>query len=176
MTSCGARTRSGAPCKKQAGWGSDHLGEGRCRLHGGATPVRHGLRSKVPSRYKRARENLKHLIEEFENDPDPLGLLPELAVLRAVLHLHLDQAEGACPSCGRSDDYKIAANLIERIGRMVARIEKLRAKDSISRPELFDLVQRMALMVKWHVKDPEILEKIADDWYQLRLKPQGCRR
>lgn len=34
---CGAKTRSGGKCKKQKGWGTDHLGTGRCKLHGGNT-------------------------------------------------------------------------------------------------------------------------------------------
>ncbi len=48
---CGARTRSGAPCRAQA------MTNGRCRLHGGASPgapcgprhgmYRHGLRTKA---------------------------------------------------------------------------------------------------------------------------------
>lgn len=32
---CGAKTRSGSPCKNPAGFRTDHLGEGRCYLHGG---------------------------------------------------------------------------------------------------------------------------------------------
>jgi len=36
---CGAKTRSGGECTKQAGWGTDHPGVARCRLHGGATPT-----------------------------------------------------------------------------------------------------------------------------------------
>jgi hypothetical protein len=28
-------TRSGAPCKRPAGWGTRHVREGRCKLHGG---------------------------------------------------------------------------------------------------------------------------------------------
>jgi uncharacterized protein YjcR len=34
---CGAKKRdgSGEPCAQPAGWGTDHLGEGRCKLHGG---------------------------------------------------------------------------------------------------------------------------------------------
>ena len=37
---CGARRRqSDGTCRKQAGWGTDHFGFGRCRLHGGATPA-----------------------------------------------------------------------------------------------------------------------------------------
>ena len=38
-TACGARTkRSGEPCGHRAGWGTDHPGFGRCKLHGGCSP------------------------------------------------------------------------------------------------------------------------------------------
>lgn len=50
---CGAKTRSGDKCKHEAGWGTDHVGTGRCRLHGGCSPkgpdspqFKHGERSK----------------------------------------------------------------------------------------------------------------------------------
>jgi len=49
---CGAKTRAGTRCELRAGWGTDHVGEGRCKLHGGKTPrgadsphFRHGQRS-----------------------------------------------------------------------------------------------------------------------------------
>ena len=37
---CGAKKRdgSGDPCRRPAGWGTDHLGFGTCKLHGGSTP------------------------------------------------------------------------------------------------------------------------------------------
>lgn len=35
---CGAKTRSGVPCKQVAGARTNHTGEGRCWLHGGASP------------------------------------------------------------------------------------------------------------------------------------------
>ena len=38
---CGAKTRAGTPCTQPAGWGTDHVGWGRCKLHGGATPTGH---------------------------------------------------------------------------------------------------------------------------------------
>lgn len=36
---CGARTRGAnrTPCGKPAGWGTDHVGFGECKLHGGCT-------------------------------------------------------------------------------------------------------------------------------------------
>lgn len=35
---CNAKTRRGTPCRKPAGAGTDHVGFGNCKLHGGATP------------------------------------------------------------------------------------------------------------------------------------------
>lgn len=35
---CGAKKRQGeGTCQRPAGWGTDHAGEGRCKLHGGNT-------------------------------------------------------------------------------------------------------------------------------------------
>lgn len=36
---CGAKTRSGGKCGQAAGLGTDHLGHGRCKWHGGASPA-----------------------------------------------------------------------------------------------------------------------------------------
>lgn len=40
---CNASTkqRAGGLCQRPAGWGTDHPGTGRCKLHGGATPGAH---------------------------------------------------------------------------------------------------------------------------------------
>ncbi len=34
---CGA-VRNGKPCGREAGWGTDHLGYGHCKHHGGLSP------------------------------------------------------------------------------------------------------------------------------------------
>jgi hypothetical protein len=34
---CGAKNGGGQPCCKSKGWGTAHLGEGKCKLHGGAS-------------------------------------------------------------------------------------------------------------------------------------------
>ena len=38
MTLCEAKTKKGTPCQRGAGYGTKHLGQGRCKFHGGATP------------------------------------------------------------------------------------------------------------------------------------------
>lgn len=77
---CGAEgKRGGGPCRHPAGFRTDHLGSGRCYLHGGRTPAPTGRYSLVE------RPRLQALIEKFEADPDPLNLLPEVQLLRALL-------------------------------------------------------------------------------------------
>jgi hypothetical protein len=87
---CGARTRAGTPCRYRRGYKTDHFGQGRCRLHGGATPIRHGLRSTIirPS----IAERLLRLA------PSQRQLLTELARLRAAIidpTTRLDALQGA---------------------------------------------------------------------------------
>lgn len=36
---CGAKKRDGRPCKRLAGWGTDHEGSGRCKHHTGSTSI-----------------------------------------------------------------------------------------------------------------------------------------
>ena len=38
---CNAKTRAGTPCQQPAGWGTDHPGAGRCKLHGGRSLCGH---------------------------------------------------------------------------------------------------------------------------------------
>ena len=38
MQVCGAKKRKGGTCTQKAGWGTDHVGYGRCKNHGGSTP------------------------------------------------------------------------------------------------------------------------------------------
>ncbi len=76
---CGARTRAGTPCQRAAGHGTDHVGEGKCKLHGGLSPVKHGRYSTIN------RPRIRDLLEVYRSDPDPLNVLPEVELLRALV-------------------------------------------------------------------------------------------
>jgi len=55
---CGAYARTtGFPCKSPA------MKNGRCRMHGGKTPIKHGLRSKF---YKRQQVEIKEILQMLE--------------------------------------------------------------------------------------------------------------
>lgn len=75
-------------CRQRAGFGTDHVGSGRCKHHGGSSRVTHG-------QYRRydlsASPRLNELIEQYQNDPEPLNVMSELAAARALMHDWLDR-------------------------------------------------------------------------------------
>ena len=83
---CAAHSRTtGQPCQNRAGKGTDHLGEGRCRYHGGSTPINHGLYSKIP------HARLGQRIAEIANRTDLLQLNGEMATLKALLEQWIEK-------------------------------------------------------------------------------------
>jgi hypothetical protein len=81
---CGAKTRNpmaqGPFCRQPAGKNTDHLGTGRCWLHGGISgSLTHGRYSQVKT------ERIDKLVQEFIDDPNPLNTGPEIAMARALL-------------------------------------------------------------------------------------------
>lgn len=93
MKKCGAKTRKGDKCQNQAGQGTDHIGTGRCRLHGGA--------SKGPP--KGSRNALKHgIYSRLFSDADMNAakemqgsIETELAIARLQLFRLLEEQQNA---------------------------------------------------------------------------------
>lgn len=66
-------------CSARAGQATDHPGEGRCINHGGGAIVKHG-------RYRKLKtQKFLELVEEMEQDSDPLDPFPELHLMRALV-------------------------------------------------------------------------------------------
>ena len=84
---CRAKTRAGTPCRRPAGWGTDHPGEGRCKLHGGKSPrgllhprYKHGKYAKyevvVTCEQRRGqRVAVNEVIVEFDSDGRCKGIV-----------------------------------------------------------------------------------------------------
>jgi hypothetical protein len=71
---------------------------------------------------------------------------------------------------GTAEQVNTARDLISEISRATHRIERARASRSISEAELVQLLKSVALVVKYHVRDPDTLEAIAKGWESLRVK------
>lgn len=169
---CGALNRQGTPCRNRAGKGTSHLGLGRCRNHGGASQVIHGQRARTPAlrrHYAISSPEVGELVAQYQSDPDPLNVLHEIAVLRALIHRAIEQIDlSHIPPGNRSFERSIP-DLIERLSRVVGRVEKARARRSISVEEFTIVFRRIALIVKHHVNDPHTLESIVRDWEALKV-------
>lgn len=187
---CGARTktRPGGTCKKEAGWGTDHLGDGRCRLHGGVSgTLKHGRYSKVK------HTALRELIERHEQDPEPLNIHPELAAGRALFESYVDRYHAWHDallawheSWKRGDDtgkptqlpdIADAYRILSEVTKIAERIEKVRSANAISRPELLRVLSEMSRTVDRRIDETDIPAetksalkgKITGDWAAIRL-------
>lgn len=74
-------------CYLRAGYGTGHLGYGRCKFHGGATPLQENRYANL------LNPTLDEMVQKFYDDPDPLNLRPELAVARALLQEFISNEE-----------------------------------------------------------------------------------
>lgn len=176
---CGRTAKqTGRPCERPAGWGTATPGFGPCKLHGGRSLVKHGRYSKTK------RKALAKEAARLVADPDPLNLLQELAMARALFQDYLNRNE-------KTDiDVSDAMEHVEAISRIVKRIEDIRAQDAISRPELIRVMTEMGRStehrvsqiarrleeimpsdISTHVTDllNQLREDIADDWARIRV-------
>jgi hypothetical protein len=109
-------------CGARAGAGTAHPGAGRCRHHGGVKEggdarLTHGQRR---SRYMAERAPvLTKLIEEYETSADPLDILPDLAMARALrdrLVASFEIADGGGPAVAATipaDEQKALRDLLD---------------------------------------------------------------
>ncbi|WP_157464919.1 hypothetical protein [Deinococcus apachensis] len=84
---CGAKhNKRPGTCKRPAGWGTDHPGEGRCKLHGGV-----GQKPSLAYQEVNASPRLVELIEGYRTDADLLNLSQDLARMRAIVHDYIER-------------------------------------------------------------------------------------
>lgn len=173
---CGARKKRGqGNCRRPAGWGTEHLGSGRCKLHGGASPIKHGRYSQVATR------RLGELLAHHAEDPDPTNLLEELALMRALTEDYVCRLEAwrekerflgaleAIEGKPRENlDVSDAIQLLDRIGAMAKRIEDMRAQNAIGERELRRALEAMRQSVRLHAT-PEAAHAIETEWLRIAL-------
>lgn len=179
---CGARKKQGSGrCTQIAGWGTDHPRVGKCKLHGGATPVKSGRYSKIK------RTALRELIAQHAEDQDPLDILPELAAARALFQDFIERydewreallgwhesftdeekAERAKPR--QILDIADAYRILSEVTKIAERIEKIRSQNAVSRSDLLRIMEEMGRYVERHVKDSKARERIKDGWLSIRI-------
>lgn len=180
---CGAKNRAGNPCGRPKGWGTDHAGEGRCKLHGGSNPIRHGRYSTV------SRPRVRELLAHLDAEPDPLNLLPEAQLIRALLVDYVERYDDLRDALlawndeefreAAEEDLKArpqrvpelheAASLAERAARVVAMIQQQKKEGSITLETFNRVMEQMGVSVARHVKDTAALGRIEAEWLGIQI-------
>lgn len=154
MQSCGAKTRNGTPCKSNA------MPNGRCRMHGGTSPgapIKHGRYAKY------APEKLREKIEAFKDD-DPLSLLDELAIQRALLADYMERFQSLGKSIPADEIFRLMSWLGD-IGAMVDRMVKIRNSTALTAAEVAYLVARIPEIIKKYIDDPDKQQAFVADLF-----------
>jgi len=152
---CGAKTRAGTPCKKPAGWGTNHKGVGKCKLHGGATPIKHGLYSKYTN------HRLADMIDKLSNDDELLNLRKTIALQQSLILNILDKVEE-----GRLElSPKLSETLCDigdKLGRNIERRQKVEEGEKyiLQIEEVQSIVNQVVVIVQEEVKDPAVIDKV----------------
>ena len=136
---CGAKGHRGGKCALEAGWGTDHLGTGRCRYHGGVVGKNHG----AP---KGSQNALKHgIYSRVLKDADIDAAMQmqgsidtELAIARLQLARVIGQMQeqGDYPELDQIEEKTIAVG--EDPDRADDRVKKARAADAKRCGEHYD--------------------------------------
>lgn len=148
MTFCGAKTRAGGDCRRPAGWGTSHVGQGRCKLHGGkaGAPIKTGRYSLTH------RKSLEAKALAFAADPNPADLTGELSLMRALLQDYLDRFTDNTRL--PYEDIARLFEMIEAISRLVERIAKMLNATALTQAEVQYLQARIADLLSAYVPDP----------------------
>jgi hypothetical protein len=192
LSRCGAQLRKkpGRYCQLRSGYKTPHLGEGKCYLHGGLTPIRTGRYSSI------THTRLRHLMDALDQqDTNVLDLEPEAKLMRAMVidyinrydafvdELHLWAAatqkargKGAPPPKLEILSLHDARDLVEGVSRIVEKIHKITASGAISLDTFRRVMEQMGLVVATHVSDPDTLRRIQADWGSVIIDAKSFAR
>lgn len=179
---CDAKLDGGATgrtCRNPAGYRTEHLGQGRCYLHGGCVPVMTtGRYSKILHKSVREKFEMLSAVEM-----DVMDLAPEAQLLRALIVDFINRYEDFheallawyADSTGKSSkprkvlDLADAARLIEGVSRVVHRIHQIRSTGAITLATFQRVTEQMGIIVAKHVLDAKILEQIEHEWMTIAV-------
>lgn len=163
---CGGKTRKGTKCKRPAGWGTDHVGSGKCKLHGGAS-----LKGIESPRYDSGRyskyvpEAVQSKITDLDNYP-LLDLADELQTQRALIARYLELVQsGERPLLETNIDMLMV--WMNKVGVMVERIMKIKNETALTSAEVAHLKFRTADLVTKYIDDPEKQRQFVIELFQI---------
>lgn len=171
-------------CNAPAGQGTDHPGQGRCKFHGGSTAIITGRYSGI------SRPSLSDLVAEQElSDPDPMDLLPELQLLRALLVDFVNRySEFKDALIAWHESYAVsqkplhimdisdASNMITKIAQIVKTIKDMQPPQAVPLETFNRVLETMGRTLAKHVQDPDTLSQIELEWGGIKIDLKTAKR
>ena len=167
---CQARCRwKGGYCTRPAGDGTDHLGTGRCSEHGGCSLGR----PKVTFSPMEFDENdvLKRLETVVESDPMSISVVDnEITILRSVFYRYLKACNDDNHKLPNPGDLKRFTDSLAKMLEIKAKLEsRITPKTQITNNVFVLYVNQINNILKKHIQDGNLLNRIADDLENLEL-------
>lgn len=159
---CGARNRQGTPCTNKAGKGTDHLGEGRCKNHGGGaqSPLaknwKHGKYSKIKTQHPELRAKM----EQLAGDHDVFDLREEILKIRAIMEIQAEQGE-----------FLTVAKLAVDVSKIIERLHLIEEgrKYVISVENVSNIIETVKDIIMRHIPEADTRHLIAQELNAIRL-------
>lgn len=188
---CDAKTRAGTPCALAKGWGTDHAGHGRCKLHGGSSP-----RGRESPHFKHGRDIGKRPGETAGIDPEALAefrkgydahdvekRLSQLAFVAERMAQEPDTLK--CEECGHKmpsgvpkPEWLRAMDILLRAETTWLKVqEKITIHRVLDEKTLVPILEAMVELVNEHITDGAARDKLVKGLGQLaRNIQQGGAR
>ena len=158
--------KTGTYCERVAGHGTDHVGQGACKTHGGMNhAVVRGKAGIVNgNRSDMSRKHVSYRIKEFI-DNDKAGLMDltyELGAMRVLFQDVIDMFPDA-DSKEFGGYVARATGMVQAIGSLVDKISKVESRNTITANQVLYLRATIADIFIKHLKDPRDRELAIQD-------------
>lgn len=159
---CGARNRELIPCGNKAGKGTDHVGEGRCKYHGGKnqSPLAKNWKTGKFSKITTSHPILKQKMEEMQNDQDVFDLRNEILKIRAIAEIVAEK-----------EDWPVVAKLAVDVSKVIERLHNIEVgrRYVISIENVGLIIDAVQQAIFRHVPDEYVRHLIATELKNTRL-------
>lgn len=115
---CGGKNRSGFPCGRKAGWGTDHVGVGRCKQHGGRKESHSKHLLKLMGDSEIVFPGIKTEFNRLAENRDVFDLREHIFLLEAIMITVLQNAKTV-------EDLPLVAKMISDASKIVQRLDEI---------------------------------------------------
>jgi len=162
----------GDRCDRTAGYGTAHLGYGRCKQHGGEVEnkavgrLKHGMTSKYLS------QAVQDKIQKYMADPDPSNITQELAKSRALAEITLEMILEAGDPAALASNIPSIQKQLTAITEMADRLTRIEQRYALTAGQIAYVQSTMVQLINTYIPDPRVRDEAAK-FLMSRLAPSA---